>query len=52
MHRRKVAGAAVLALIAGLTISLAPEASANLSGSSFEGNDGNFVVNTAGNTDW
>ena len=25
---------------------------ANLSGSSFEGNDGNLVVNTAGNTDW
>jgi hypothetical protein len=27
-------------------------ASANLPGSTFEGNDGNFVVNTAGNTDW
>jgi hypothetical protein len=26
--------------------------SANLSGSTFEGNDGNLVVNTAGNTDW
>jgi len=25
---------------------------ANLTGSSFEGNDGNLVVNTAGNTDW
>jgi hypothetical protein len=25
---------------------------ANLSGSTFEGNDGNLVVNTAGNTDW
>jgi hypothetical protein len=25
---------------------------ANLPGSSFEGNDGNLVVNTAGNTDW
>ncbi len=25
---------------------------ANLSGSSFEGNDGNTVVNTTGNTDW
>jgi hypothetical protein len=24
----------------------------NLAGSSFEGNDGNLVVNTAGNTDW
>jgi hypothetical protein len=27
-------------------------ASAKLPGSSFEGNDGNLVVNTAGNTDW
>jgi hypothetical protein len=27
-------------------------AQANLPGSTFEGNDGNFVVNTAGNTDW
>jgi Prealbumin-like fold domain len=26
--------------------------SANLAGSSFEGNDGNLVVNTSGNTDW
>jgi prealbumin domain-containing protein len=27
-------------------------ATANLPGSTFEGNDGNLVVNTAGNTDW
>ena len=27
-------------------------AHANLPGSTFEGNDGNYVVNTAGNTDW
>src|SRR6188472_2777390 len=27
-------------------------ASANLAGSTFEGNDGNLVVNTAGDTDW
>jgi Prealbumin-like fold domain len=27
-------------------------ASANLPGSTFEGNDGNFAVNTPGNTDW
>jgi hypothetical protein len=27
-------------------------ASANLTGSTFEGNDGNLVVNTPGNTDW
>src|SRR5215212_3067140 len=25
---------------------------ANLAGTTFEGNDGNLVVNTAGNTDW
>src|SRR6266508_1037944 len=25
---------------------------ANLTGSTFEGNDGNLVVNTTGNTDW
>jgi hypothetical protein len=27
-------------------------AAANLTGSTFEGNDGNMVVNTSGNTDW
>lgn len=27
-------------------------ASANLAGSTFEGNDGNLIVNTAGNTGW
>lgn len=42
------AGIACLALImAGTTA-----AQANLPGSPFEGNDGNLVVNTAGNTDW
>ena len=44
-------------LVAGTTFALAPLfllplASANLAGSTFEGNDGNLVVNTAGNTDW
>jgi hypothetical protein len=29
-----------------------PAANANLPGSTFEGNDGNLVVNTAGNKDW
>lgn len=42
------AGLACLALImAGTTA-----AQANLPGSPFEGNDGNLVVDTAGNTDW
>ncbi len=36
----------------GVAMLIAPTASANLTGSTFEGNDGNLVVNTAGNTDW
>ncbi len=44
-------------LLAGLFVTAAAVAvstsvSANLPGSTFEGNDGNYVVNTAGNTDW
>ncbi|MFL6163950.1 MAG: hypothetical protein ACJ74U_17235 [Jatrophihabitantaceae bacterium] len=31
---------------------VSPPASANLSGSAFEGSDGNMVVNAAGHTDW
>lgn len=42
------AGLACLALILSGTTA----AQANLSGSPFEGNDGNLVVNTAGNKDW
>jgi Prealbumin-like fold domain len=38
-----------LALFAVVFVSAS---SANLAGSKFEGNDGNLVVNTAGNTDW
>jgi hypothetical protein len=41
-----------IAVLAIVTLGLAGAASANLSGSTFEGNDGNLVVNTAGNTDW
>ena len=33
-------------------LAMVPMAEANLPGSTFEGNDGNLVVNTAGNTDW
>ena len=43
---------ATLGLIALGASLLASNASANLAGSTFEGNDGNLVVNTAGNTDW
>src|SRR5438128_2965338 len=41
---------AVAALL--VTASMAGFASANLLGSTFEGNDGNLVVDTPGNTDW
>jgi hypothetical protein len=35
-----------------LTLAVVSPGLANLPGSSFEGNDGNLVVNTANNTDW
>jgi hypothetical protein len=35
-----------------LTLALVSPGLANLSGSTFESNDGNLVVNTTGNTDW
>jgi hypothetical protein len=38
-------------LVAAMLLIVAA-ATANLAGSTFEGNDGNLVVNTAGNTDW
>jgi hypothetical protein len=41
-----------IAVVAVATLGIAGAASANLSGSTFEGNDGNLVVNTSGNTDW
>ena len=43
-----------LAIIATavLTVALVSPGLANLPGSTFESNDGNLVVNTAGNTDW
>src|SRR6266568_5292600 len=39
----------VMALVLGMIPS---SALANLTGSTFEGSDGNLVVNTTGNTDW
>ena len=39
-------------LVATMALGSVPAAFANLAGSTFEGNDGNLVVNTAGNTDW
>jgi hypothetical protein len=40
------------AAVLSLALATAGIASANLTGSTFEGNDGNLVVDTAGNTDW
>jgi Prealbumin-like fold domain len=42
----------VLATVAVMGFALATPSLANLPGSTFEGSDGNLVVNTAGNTDW
>ncbi len=47
--RRVVAASFAAALAVAMVPTLA---GANLAGSTFEGNDGNLVVNTAGNTDW
>jgi len=42
----------VILAAAALMVAMVPAALANLPGSTFEGNDGNLVVNTPGNTDW
>jgi hypothetical protein len=41
-----------IAVLAVVILGVAGASSANLSGSTFEGNDGNLTVNTAGNADW
>jgi hypothetical protein len=41
-----------IAAVSVLVFSIGGIANANLPGSTFEGNDGNLVVNTAGNHDW
>ena len=51
LHRGLVL-ATVGASVAALTFALATTAAANLSGSSFEGGDGNLAVTTPGNADW
>lgn len=43
---------AIGALVCTALAVIAPSAQANLTGSTFEGNDGNLVVNTSGNKDW
>jgi hypothetical protein len=55
-HKRQTrrwwyAGATLIA-VAFFTTFFVVGASANIAGSNFEGNDGNMVVNTGGNTDW
>lgn len=50
--RRRYTLVSLCAVALGVSMLVAQTASANLSGSTFEGNDGNLVVNTAGNTDW
>src|SRR6266581_3512309 len=42
----------MVAVTTALGLSFAGPVLANLPGSTFEGNDGNLVVNTPGNTDW
>jgi hypothetical protein len=49
LHKRALF--AVVLLTAGILITVG-QASAALPGSTFEGNDGNLVVNTAGDVDW
>src|SRR6266540_4933390 len=52
-HRSLRRGVAVSLTVAVLLLfALVNPGLANLSGSTFEGSDGNLVVNTAGNTDW
>src|SRR6266567_3870937 len=53
-RRRRLRKRLGLATVAALALAFvtASTAGANLAGSTFEGNDGNLVVDTAGNTDW
>jgi len=50
--RRAFSLGAVGALVCAALAAMAPSANANLTGSTFEGNDGNLIVNTSGNKDW
>jgi hypothetical protein len=53
LRRRTLKRVGILTTVAALgALATAGIATANLPGSTFEGNDGNLVVNTAGNTDW
>src|SRR5262249_9694465 len=50
--RSAFAKLALLGAVVALVVVFVPSSGANLSGSLFEGNDGNLVVNTTGNLDW
>jgi Prealbumin-like fold domain len=51
-RRRTITAVLTLAFLAAAAVIFVAGSSANLAGSTFEGNDGNLVVNTAGNHDW
>jgi hypothetical protein len=51
-RRRTITAVLTLAFLAAAAVIFVAGSSANLAGSNFEGNDGNLVVNTAGNHDW
>jgi hypothetical protein len=50
--RRKPLWFAAMLVALAATVVFVVGSSANLAGSTFEGNDGNLVVDTTGNTDW
>jgi hypothetical protein len=55
LHKRWVVGRRMALAVGGamtLVLAMAAPVRANLAGSNFEGNDGDLVVNTTGNTDW
>src|SRR5262245_58335069 len=53
MHRRVLAALVAVAAVVAIAVFVVGGANANLSGSTFEGNDGNLVVNGgAGAHDW
>src|SRR5213592_4819261 len=49
---RRIRRPMIVVSAAALVLAIVPAANANLAGSTFEGNDGNLIVNTTGNHDW
>jgi hypothetical protein len=52
IRSQKMRWAARTMLVLALLVGTVPQTYANLTGSKFEGNDGNLVVDTLGDTDW